>query len=176
MSTRRLIAPLTEGWNRGEKDWSYVKDASGDIARWEPSRTEEAMSPTQYLNSLKDPARKAEMKALDALIRKALPREKRIVDRGMLGYGPFHYKYASGREGDTAKVGLSSRAQYISVYLLGIKDGKYIAESYRKALGKASVGKSCIRFRSLEDIDTRVLAKAIKESVANMDAWARGEH
>jgi hypothetical protein len=134
------------------------------------------MNASETLDSIKDPQRKKDMKALDALIRKALPGEKRVVDRGMIGYGPFHYKYASGREGDAAKVALSSRAQYISVYLLGIKDGKYVAESYKKALGKASVGKSCIRFKRLEDIDLKALEKAVKESVKNMGAWARGEH
>ncbi|MBK9992156.1 MAG: DUF1801 domain-containing protein [Verrucomicrobia bacterium] len=71
----------------------------------------------------------------------------------MIGYGPYHDKYASGREGDCPIVALSSRAQYISLYVAGSRNGKPIAEAAKAKLGKVSVGKACIRFKRLADLD-----------------------
>ena len=70
----------------------------------------------------------------------------------MIGYGTYHYKYASGREGDWCVIGLSSRKNYISLYVCAVKDGKYVAESFKENLPKADIGKSCVRFKKFEDI------------------------
>ena len=83
----------------------------------------------------------------------------------MIGYGSFHYKTKSGREGDWPVLSLASQKNYISVYLCSVKDGKYVAESYGKKFGKVSVGKSCIRFKKLEDVKLDVLKEAIEEGV-----------
>ena len=82
----------------------------------------------------------------------------------MLGYGPFHYRYASGREGDTTLLGLASQKRYISLYVLCAKGGRYLAESYAERLPKASVGKSCVRFARLSDLDPAVLAELVTEA------------
>jgi len=82
----------------------------------------------------------------------------------MLGYGPFHYRYASGREGDTTLLGLASQKRYISLYVLCANGGHYLAESYAERLPKASVGKSCVRFARLSDVDTAVLADLVTEA------------
>ena len=71
----------------------------------------------------------------------------------MLGYGRFHYRYASGREGDASLVALSSRKNYISLYVLCTDEGGYLAEQYVDRLPKASIGKSCVRFKRTDDID-----------------------
>lgn len=68
------------------------------------------------------------------------------------------------REGDWFVVGLASQKNYISVYACGVKDGKYIAEASKKDFPKASMGKSCIRFKKVDDIDLQTLAKVLKES------------
>ena len=80
----------------------------------------------------------------------------------MLGYGKFHYKYASGREGDTSVIGLASQKNYISLYILAEKDGVYLAEANKEKLGKVSVGKSCIRFKKLEDLNLKVAMQLAK--------------
>src|SRR3954469_23445047 len=118
-----------------------------------PTKTKPT-TPAEYLAALTEP-RRSELKSLDAAIRKAVPKLKRYVAYSgtMIGYGAYHYKYASGREGDCPIVALSSRAQYISLYVSGHRGGKSIAEAAKPKLGKVSVGKACIRFKRLEDLN-----------------------
>lgn len=121
-----------------------------------------ATSVKGYIDALEEP-RKSEIKALHQLIVKSAPKLAPTIVSGMLGYGKFHYKYASGREGDTAVVSLASQKNYISLYACSIVDGQYVAEKYKDRLPKASIGKSCIRFKKLEAIDLGVLAELLKE-------------
>jgi hypothetical protein len=79
----------------------------------------------------------------------------------MLGYGRFHYRYTSGREGDASLVALSSRKAYISLYVLSADENGYLAEQYAARLPKASIGKSCIRFKRADDIDLDVLRELL---------------
>src|SRR3972149_2250462 len=84
----------------------------------------------------------------------------------MIGYGSYHYRYATGREAACLVIGLSSRRNYISFYGC-LSDGRqYIAEKHKKELPKASIGRSCIRFKKLADVDLRVLARIVKENEA----------
>ncbi len=124
----------------------------------------------EYLSALTEP-RRSELKALDAAIRKAAPRLKpHIAYSGtMIGYGPYHYKYASGREGDCPIVALSSRAQYISLYVAGSRAGKNIAEAAKAKLGKVSVGKACIRFKQLADLNLPAAIELVREASALLD-------
>lgn len=111
--------------------------------------------------------RRSEVKQLDALIRKTVPKLKPYVQSGMLGYGKYHYKYASGREGDWAVVSLASQKNYISLYIACVIDknqGQYLAESYRDKLSKASIGKSCIRFKKLDDVDLSVIREILRKA------------
>ena len=114
-----------------------------------------------YLAAVDEP-RRTDMMALHSLITKALPKHPPTAEPGGIGYGSYHYKYASGREGDCAVVALSSRKQYISVYVMGSEDGKFIAEARRSEFPKASVGKCCIRFKRISDIDLKALKKVVK--------------
>jgi Domain of unknown function (DU1801) len=82
----------------------------------------------------------------------------------MLGYGRFHYRYESGREGDASLIALSSRKNYISLYVLCTDEGGYIAEQYADRLPKASIGKSCIRFKRTDDIDLDVLRELLADA------------
>jgi len=79
----------------------------------------------------------------------------------MLGYGRFHYRYASGREGDASLIALSSRKNYISLYVLCTDGGGYLAEQYVDRLPKASIGKSCVRFKRTDDVDLDALRELI---------------
>ncbi|MCR4324745.1 MAG: DUF1801 domain-containing protein [Candidatus Curtissbacteria bacterium] len=100
-------------------------------------------------------------------MKKTVPKLKPYIETGMIGYGKYHYKYASGREGEWATIALASQKNYISVYVCGVKDGKYVAEAHKDDLPKASIGKSCIRFKKTEDIDLDVLKKVILEGSKN---------
>ncbi len=121
----------------------------------------EIKTPTAYLASLPEP-RKAALSVIHKAIRQAVPQLKPLIIYGMLGYGKFHYKYASGREGDTSVIGLASQKNYISLYILAEKDGVYLAEANKEKLGKVSVGKSCIRFKKLEDLNLKVAMQLAK--------------
>jgi hypothetical protein len=124
-------------------------------------------TPAAYLAALAEP-RRSELKALDAAIRKTVPKLKPYLayNSSMIGYGPYHYKYASGREGDCPIIAISSRAQYISLYVLGHRDGKSLAETAKAKLGKVNVGKACIRFKKLADLDLPVALGLMRESSA----------
>lgn len=119
----------------------------------------------EYIDEIPEP-RKSDILKIDKFLRKFAPGLKPHFAYNMLGYGSFHYKSKSGREGDWPTLALASQKNYISIYLCAVKDGKYIAESYGKKFGdKVSVGKSCIRFKKLSDIKLDVLEEAIKEGV-----------
>ena len=87
------------------------------------------MTPDDYMNALEEP-RRGEIRALDELIRETVPDLEPHVRYGMLGYGPYHYRYASGREGDASVVGLASNKRYISLYVACVVDGTYVAQRY----------------------------------------------
>jgi len=119
-------------------------------------------TPAEYIAQLEEP-RKSEIAALDALIRKLAPELNPFILSGMLAYGPWHYKYASGREGDGFHMGVASNRNYISLYLSACTVDGYIAERYKTALPKANIGKSCVRFKRLTDLDQAALAQMIRE-------------
>jgi Domain of unknown function (DU1801) len=121
------------------------------------------MTPDDYIDALEEP-RRGEIRELHDLIRETLPDLESHVDSGMLGYGPFHYRYASGREGDASLLALSSRKNYISLYVLCTTDDGYLAEQYAERLPKADIGKSCVRFKRTGDVDSGVVRELIAEA------------
>jgi hypothetical protein len=120
-------------------------------------------TPAEYIVKLKEP-RKSEVRALDALIRATAPHLEPFIHMGMLAYGPWHYKYASGREGDSCRIGVASNANYISLYVCAGDQRGYVAERYKKALPKAKIGRACVRFKRLGDLDQTELKKLIQEA------------
>jgi hypothetical protein len=124
-------------------------------------------TPEEYLAAIQEP-RQADMLRLHALIQKAAPKLPPAMVSGMIGYGSYHYKYASGREGDWPIIALASNKNYISVYVCASEDGQYVAERHKDELPKASIGKSCIRFKRLSDIDLKALERIIKIGVRAM--------
>lgn len=89
----------------------------------------------------------------------------KVVSNPNIGYGQQIIKYADGSTKDFYQIGMSANTTGISIYLLGIADKKYLAQTYGKKLGKASVTGYCIKFKMLEDIDTDVLVAAIRYGV-----------
>jgi len=126
-----------------------------------------------YIDALPEP-RREDIRRLDALIREKLPEAAPGMERGMLGYGPFHYRYASGREGDTHLVSLASRKAGISLYVLCAHDGEYLAERHAERLGRVDVGKSCVRFKRVEDLDLDGVRDLLREAGRLGGAGATG--
>ena len=121
----------------------------------------EIKTPVQYFASLAEP-RRSDVRALHDAIRKAVPKLKPEMIGGFLGFGKYRYKYESGREGDTGVVAVASQKQYISLYLGCGEDS--LAEKNKERLGKVSVGKCCIRFKKLADLDLKVAMELVKQS------------
>lgn len=127
----------------------------------------DAKTPTEYINMIGDEDRRAEVKKLHEVIQSWVPELGPHILYGMIGYGTFHYKSRSGREGDWSVVALASQKNYISVYVCATDGKQYIAEKYKDKLPKASIGRSCIRFKKIADIDLDVLKEIIKKGVAS---------
>jgi hypothetical protein len=82
-----------------------------------------------------------------------------------IGYGSYTIKYADGKTREFFQIGLSANTTGISVYILGLKDKTYLAKTYGKTLGKASVTGYCIKFKTLKDINVDILDAAIQYGV-----------
>jgi hypothetical protein len=118
-------------------------------------------TPEEYIASLDEP-RRSEVARTDALISETVPDLERVIQAGMIGYGPFHYKYASGHEGDTSRIVLASNKQYISIYTCASDAAGYFVERYADRLPKAKIGRGCIRFKHLDDLDQGVLREIFR--------------
>lgn len=125
-----------------------------------------------YIASQPEPKR-SEMQSLHELILQISPEcklwftdgknsEGKVVSNPNIGYGFYTIQYADGTSKEFYRIGLSANTTGISVYILGLKDKKYLAETYGKTLGKASVTGYCIKFKTLKDINIEVLEEAIR--------------
>ena len=98
--------------------------------------------------------------------------ENHTVTNPTIGYGSYTIKYANGKTKESFQIGVSGNKTGISVYILGLKDKQYLAKTYGKKLGKASVTGYCIRFKNLKDINLDTLAAAIRHGLAGQDEKA----
>ena len=90
----------------------------------------------------------------------------RTVSNPTIGYGLHTIRYADGKSREFFQIGVSGNKNGISVYILGLKDKKYLARTYGKKLGKATVTGYCIRFKTLKDINIATLQAAIRHGLA----------
>lgn len=97
----------------------------------------------------------------------------KIVSNPNIGYGCQTLDYAGGKTRDFYQIGMSANTGGISIYIMGLKDKKYLSETYGKQLGKASVTGYCIKFKKLGDIDREVLESALRSAIAQQTS-ARG--
>lgn len=119
----------------------------------------------EYIAALEEP-RKSEIERIHRLIQELAPGLDPHIRSGMIGYGTYHYKYDSGREGDWFRFGLASNKNYISVYVCAGNENGYIAEQYKDRQPKASIGKSCFRFKKFGDLDENAFREMILEGVS----------
>jgi len=117
----------------------------------------------EYLDAVPE-ERKEMIQSLHDFIRKAAPKLKPHFAYNMLGYGSFPYKNYKKEMIEWPVISLANQKNYVSVYVCAVDNGQYIAEKYKKELGKVSVGKSCIRFKNITDINLPVLKKVIQEA------------
>ena len=89
----------------------------------------------------------------------------RVVSNPNIGYGVQTIKYADAKTREFYQIGISANTTGISVYIMGIKDKKYLAEKYGKKIGQASVTGYCIKFRTLKNIDIDILVDAMRYGI-----------
>lgn len=100
--------------------------------------------------------------------------EGKVVSNPDIGYGSRPHKYADGTVSEFYQIGVSPNKTGFSVYILGIEDKKYLAETYAGTLGKATVTGYCIRFKTLKDINIDVLEAAIRFGFENKKTERQG--
>ena len=126
----------------------------------------------KYIAGQPEPKR-GDMQALHSTILKIMPAcklwfldgknsENKTVSNPNIGYGLHIIKYADGNSREFYQIGMSANKTGISVYILGLEDKKYLAETYGKDLGKATVTGYCIRFKTLKDLKIEILKAAIR--------------
>ena len=129
----------------------------------------------EYITSQPEPKR-GEIQELHQHILQVLPKCKlwfldgkdskgKTVSNPNIGYGSYTIKYADGTAREFYQIGLSANTTGISVYIMGLKDKTYLAKTYGKKLGKASVTGYCIRFKTIKDINSDILQAAMRYGV-----------
>ncbi len=129
----------------------------------------------EYITSQPEQKR-SDMQELHHLALKVLPgcklwfdngknSENKTVSNPNIGYGFYTIKYADGKTRDFFQIGMSANKTGISIYILGIRDKAYLAQTFGKELGKASVTGYCIKFKTLKDININILEAAIRYGV-----------
>ncbi len=113
-----------------------------------------------YLNAIEDPQRKEDCIRIHDMMKEITAREPKMWGTSIVGFGTYHYKYESGREGNMLMTGFSNRKQSITLYILG---GLKKREQLLNKLGPYKTGKSCLYIKRLSDIDINVLAEMITE-------------
>lgn len=126
----------------------------------------------EYINTQSEPKR-SEMQKLHESILYIMPDSKlwfldgkdnegKIVSNPNIGYGVHTIRYANGTTKEFYQIGISANTTGISIYVMGIEDKKFLAEMYGKKIGKASISGYCIKFKTLKDIDIKVLEEVIR--------------
>jgi hypothetical protein len=118
-----------------------------------------------YLDAIGDPARRADCHALVELMSDASGFEPRMWGSAIVGFGSYHYKYESGREGDSCLVGFASRKSDLVLYLMS---GFAERDALLARLGKHRTGTACHYLKRLADVDHDALAELVRSSVWHM--------
>src|SRR5436190_2080757 len=133
----------------------------------------------EYITSQPEPKR-SDMQELHRLTLQVLPKGKlwfldgkddkgKTVSSPNIGYGSYTIKYADGTSREFYQIGLSANTTGISVYILDIKDKTYLAQTFGKKLGKASVTGYCIKFKTLKDINMDILEAAVRYGIGTQN-------
>jgi hypothetical protein len=125
-----------------------------------------AADPAEFMAAVEPAAKREDAGVLDALFRRATGEEPRMWGPSIVGYGSYHYRYESGREGRSCRVGFSPRKAKHSLYLAGCDGGATDAqfEDLLARLGKHSRGAGCLYVNKLADIDLAVLKDLVATS------------
>ena len=119
----------------------------------------------KFINSVKDKNIQEDCCTIIKLMKTVTKEEPKMWGPSIIGFGSYHYKYASGREGDMCIAGFSPRKQNLTIYLLA---GFEKQKAQLEKLGKFKTGKTCLYIKSLKDVDDKVLKEMVNSSVNEM--------
>lgn len=119
----------------------------------------------KFIKGIKDEQTREDCRKVLDIMQKATGSEPKMWGTGIVGFGSYHYKYASGREGDWFLTGFSPRKQNLTLYIMSGFD-EY--DALLEKLGRHTTGKSCLYIKRLEDVDMKVLRELVKRSVKHM--------
>jgi hypothetical protein len=128
-------------------------------------------SAAEFLAAVTDPRRRADAQAVCDLMADVTGARPTMWGSGIVGFGSYHYKYASGREGDWPVVGLSPRKQALTIYLTEGFDGY---DELLQRLGPHTTGKSCLYIKRLSDVDEQTLRSLVERSFRRMNGRTVG--
>ena len=114
-----------------------------------------------FLNKVDDKQKREDCFEIVKIMKQVTKEEPKMWGPAIIGFGSYHYKYESGREGDTMQIGFSPRKQNITLYI-GL--GGDTENPLLKKLGKHTTGKGCLYIKKLADVDKKVLQDLITES------------
>jgi hypothetical protein len=118
-----------------------------------------------YIAGIKDPEQRKDAKTLLALMRKATGSTPKMWGPSIVGFGSYHYRYASGREGDYCVTGFSARKGMMTVYLL---PGLHLHRANLARLGPVKTGQSCVYIKRLSDVHLPTLARMVRQALRDM--------
>jgi hypothetical protein len=128
------------------------------------NKTAETMADVAaYLDTVEPAERQADGRVVAALMARLSGEPPRLWGPSIIGFGRYHYRYDSGREGDMCRIGFAPRKAELVFYLAGLDDADFMA------LGKHRRGKGCLYVKRLADIDMGALEALIVQSLAHMD-------
>ena len=116
-----------------------------------------------FLNSVEDEKKRQDCLTILEIMKQITKAEPQMWGTSMVGFGSYHYKYESGREGDWFVAGFSPRKQNLTLYIMA---GFSRYDELLSKLGKFKTGKSCLYINKIEDVDLKTLKELIKQSVA----------
>jgi len=119
------------------------------------------VDPAKFVDGIKDERRRADAKTLLAMMTRVTGESPRMWGSAIVGFGSYHYTYATGREGDWCITGFSPRKESTTVYIL---PGLHLQQANLKKLGKVTTGKSCIYIKNLADVHMPTLEKMVKQA------------
>ena len=131
----------------------------------EPKTKKNSASVESFLKSVENEKRREDSFVVLDLMKEVTGEEPTMWGTSIVGFGTYHYKYASGHEGDWMNVGFSPRKRNLTLYIM---DGFSSYDSLLDKLGKYSTGKSCLYINKLEDVDQVVLKELVRQSVEAM--------
>lgn len=123
------------------------------------------VSVKKFLDSIKDERKRDDSFVVMEMMKKITKEEPKMWGPSIVGFGKYHYKYASGHEGDMCITGFSPRKNALTIYIL---PGFLKYDPLMKKLGKYKTGVSCLYIKKLEDVHMKVLNELITESVKHM--------